>query len=151
MGPAVDTQSKSFFGWPLTDTYFVDGTGLNKTYDVAAPIKSLRTANVYVSNYFETADHAGAPVAGTPAGMDTGVYTTQGYYQWVCVDRANEIKARIRLQVREWNTAAAFDDRVNTPTGHSTTGNETSPVSGVPINDFEDWKDLGASYPGFLR
>lgn len=149
-GPAIATQTKTDNGYPKPDFQYVGGSGLNAVYTVASPISLGRGNNVYVANYFEAADHAAGPHPGWPAGSVVGGSDDPTmYYEWTCLDAAAEVKSRIRLQIREWNTKAAFDDRENAPTDHSLTGSETGAFSAYILNDFYDWKDLGNSYPGF--
>lgn len=152
LGPAMDTQTKAKNGFPRPTITYVDGTGLNATYKIAAPIENARGGNIYLANYFAAADHAGAPHAGYPAAFyPTGSIATSMYYQWECVDRSEEVIARIRLQIREWNTDAAFADMENTPTGYDVGSTEAAPFSAYDNNDFYDWKDVGSGnvFPGF--
>jgi hypothetical protein len=149
-GPAVATQPKNDSGFPLSDLRYVGGVGLNQVYTVAAPISGARASNVYASNYFESADHPATPHVGWPAGaVIGGADDPTMFYEWSCLDAASEVKARIRIQVREWNTKAAFDLRESAPTDHSLTGTESSPFGAYQFNDYNDWKDLGNSFPGF--
>ncbi len=148
-GPAVDTQKKDKFLLPRSDMMFVEGSGINQEYKIEAPINKEKGTNLYVSNYFDTADHGGfAPPPLLTVSTAAVTVSPDQYYQFECLDRAEEVIARIRLQIREWNTEAAYEARVTAPTGHSGGGTETSPVSTVPNNDRADWKDFGLNFPG---
>ncbi len=139
-GPGVDTQKKDSQNFPMADIYFVEGSGINKSYAIEAPIKKVSGSNIYAANYFEAGDHTGGFYAGYNSLMpDYSVY---------CLDRAHETVAAIHLQIREWNSSAAFAARVTTPTAHSLTGTEPAPFGAKNINDFADWKDFADAYPG---
>jgi hypothetical protein len=151
-GPAMDTQPKSKSGYPKSDIIYVEGTGLNKSYEIKSPLDVNRGIH-YVANYFNTADHAdvgGLPVAmQAPGSVGTSIVPavagTSPYYEFLCVDRAFEVISRIQVSIQEWNTKAQFDlfgsggDADLVPG----TGVETG-FPGLPINfynDFWDWKD----------
>ncbi|MEK6705486.1 MAG: hypothetical protein AABZ06_06835 [Bdellovibrionota bacterium] len=130
-GPAMDTQPKNSAGWPKSLIYAVENQGLNSTYDVAAPMNKERTP-IYAANYY----------TGT---KPAPVYNP--YYEFSCLDRAFEIKARIRVQIREWNEVAEFEKGAS---GNPDTTGTESDFSGESKNDFPDWDDYGKStYPGF--
>lgn len=124
-GPAMESQPKTKDGYPYATISYVEGTGLNATYTVTAPLKKVFSSNVYAANYFSGA---------TPTAV---IYE---YHDFVCADAAFEISARIRVAVREWNQKSELAEGA---TGDpDTTGLE--PI-GHPINDFRDWDDLEAS------
>ena len=145
-GPATKTQEKTESNIPKPDLYFIDGTGLNKTYVIDAPTTLNFGTNTYLANYFDPLDHGG----GAPAGLTaTSAVTPQPLYVWQCLDRAEDVVAEIELQIREWNTKAAFDARVSAPTGYDAAGPEDSPFNGSNVkNDRADWADFDALFPG---
>jgi len=86
-------------------------------------------------------------------------YLDPRYFNILCADTAKEITARIRVVIREWNTAAALK-LATEPTADEddATGNETD-FPQFPNHDYYDWEDTyglrrwnGASsatgYPG---
>ncbi len=149
-GAAVDTQPKSSKGKPRDWIYFIEGVGLNDEYEIQSPEKKEKGHNLHVANYFLAADHAGG--TSTPAAYPkamripaklTGGTAANAYYDFQCLDRALEIKARIRVMIREWNTASAFDAYVN----DNVFGPETAPFDYSDYNDILDWKDYGNNFP----
>lgn len=152
-GPATDTQTKDKNGLPRGDIYFVEGSGINKLYKIAGPNgpppdgKDKRS-NIWISNFYLTADHGGLKPPGLRSVAGGGFTVAPAdMFTLTCLDRAFEVKARIKLFIREWNTKADFDARKTAPANHSLVGTETSPVSGEPLNDVFDWKDFGAAFP----
>jgi hypothetical protein len=78
---------------------------------------------------------------------DGDSYPGNPYYEWVCLDDAEEIRARIRVQIREWND---IDEFALEATGDPDTGG-VEPGFGTAINDFPDWLDItngGNGFPG---
>lgn len=145
-GPAIKTQARSRSGFPKNDLYNVDGTGINGAYSVAAPLKAYESnANIYASNYFSGA---------TPASLSTRQgYTPQSAYEFLCLDNATEVKARIRVRVREWNTEAGLSGYLNGSTldaGADAAADAAGVESGdtsYPENDYLDWNDFGVFFP----
>src|SRR5690606_21382409 len=82
----------------------------------------------------------------------------QGYYQFLCMDKAYDIRAQLRLFVRDWdrsfdvNTDAAAINRVSDYYKTSSLAKIDSDGaydgSSLPWNNFGDWDDfLLAVYP----
>jgi len=149
-GPAMDSQSKTAGGWPKDTIESVETSGKNASYNIAAPITKEAASNVHVANY------SAAVLAAPNTRLSwkkvfqsaTNIYpTVQPYYELTCYDRAEEIKSRIRLYVREWNNVAQFDLR--TTTGNPDIGGSEATYPNQPINDYFDWADLadGDTFP----
>lgn len=106
MGPAMDSQPKSRGGYPLP--YIIQNTapGIMYNYDVAAPSKKGLGMDVFVANYFDPALYGvnvpKAMRAQTSYGL-TISSATEPYYRFTCFDVANDVLARIKIQVRKWN------------------------------------------------
>ncbi len=117
------------------------GVGSKLTYQIYAPISSAsggpRGNNIFAASWYDPADHG----ATTPTAMISGDSIA-------CMDRDGELIARIRLSVREWNTKIAFEAMTDSPDDHSLTGAEDSPFGTFPLNDWNDWKDVGSGFPG---
>lgn len=145
-GPATKSHPKDKSNVPIAILSQVDGTGLNETYPIDAPIKLGLKSNTYLANFFDPADH----LSGLPAGLTpTSAVSPSAIYFWQCLDNADDVIAEITLNVREWNTKAAFDARASNPTGYDITGPEPSPFGPGNIeNDRPDWKDFDTSVPG---
>jgi hypothetical protein len=138
-GPALDSQSLTEDGIPIPTEYEVLDTGINSTYPITAPQeKGPLASNVHIANYFKASEHSG----GIPAPV------VQPYYSFTCYDESFEIISRIRVMIREWNRNIDFANRTTVPTAHDTTGQEDPPFSSAGLNDRNDWKDFGNSYPG---
>jgi hypothetical protein len=151
-GPAMETQQKSESGFPQGSLFDVADTGKNAVYSVAAssPIdgKSVRQANY--TRITLTGDSDG------PIGMQKfGGYRPTRHYEFICYDSAQEQKAKIRVQVREWNDSTklanyqactglgATCDAAH-PDNSSSAGPDTTAgdIAGCPVNDSNDWDDM---------
>lgn len=141
-GPAI-TLAKAFSpisGFPLDTLFYIEGVGINTGYFVNSPLKANLYSNVNAANYFKAAEHVlSRPLATTAIGYPQ----TQLYHEFLCLDRAKEISASIKVMVREWNTSSEL--LLGAAGNSDVTGTESY---GAPINDQEDYKDLGESYPG---
>lgn len=85
-----------------------------------------------LANFYDPDDHGGqAPEPFLAPGA-------REHYELTCLDDAEEIVARIRLTVREWNEVREHE-RSGDP---DTEG--TEPDWETPINDLLDWKDVAA-------
>jgi hypothetical protein len=110
--------------------------------------------NRYSANWLKNraADGLPAPMSMTFGGVTLG----EPDYYWSCVDGAFEEKARISLQIREWNTFAEFDRasrRLTSPPPNPDV-DERAPGGSAADNAFWDWDDfidrLLDPYPGPL-
>jgi hypothetical protein len=153
----METQQKTESGFPQGSLFDVADTGKNAVYSVAAssPIdgKSIRQSNY--TRITLTGDSDG------PIGMQKlQGYQPTRHFEFICYDSAQEQKAKIRVQVREWNDStklanyqactglgatcdAAHPDN-NSSAGPDTT---TGDVAGCPLNDSHDWDDITALFP----
>jgi hypothetical protein len=68
--------------------------------------------------------------------------TPSDTYEFQCLDTAKEIKNRIRLMIREWNTDADFVEG-----GDPDAGGAEGSFPAEPNNDYLDWNDFGDTYP----
>lgn len=123
-------------GMPMSTLYY-SADGFNTSFKVDS---SLTKGNsLFYANYYTGA---------TPtAFMSASTYTGRRYYEWRCTSDADEILARIRVQVREWNEINQF---VLKSLGDPDTGGN-EPDWGDPYNDFADWLDIftsGDAFPG---
>ncbi len=159
-GPAMDSQSKTASGFPLGSLFDVADTGKNDVYSInpSSPIdgKSLRQANY--TRITLTGDSDG------PVGMQKFEgYRPTRHYEFICYDSAQEQKAKIRVQIREWNDstklanyqACVTADTAGTncdglhPDNNGDAGPDTTTgdVAGCPLNDSHDWDDISALFP----
>lgn len=148
-GPNISDVSKSDDGIPQGLIYGDSAGGVK----ISRPLKGrLDGGNVYntinLANYYLSSDHThptGNPtlVGNAPISFDFQLDTVKGinyptnpYYRYTCYDTNREIRARITLSVREWNTIAELHQGGNP--------NLTGVLpNGDPLNDYLDWKDYG--------
>lgn len=149
-GPAMDNvTTKNAFGLPAFVQTLVPTAGLQASFDVAAP-DSKHDEQIYASNYFEVGDHTGETVV--RAGIHGNSITAPtlaafGYpvFEIDCLDHAYELKAQIRIQIREWNLSSEYAKFV---AGTSATSNseDVSDPYGTGVNeqeeDFCDYRGL---------
>ncbi len=145
-GPGVVSQPKSKDRFPLAQIYYVEGQGLNFRYKIDSPISTATQKQVYVANYYNLADNAGAKPAALTSPNTTYFGTPQDTFEVQCLDRAYEEQARIRVMIREWNLTSEYN--LGATGNPDTTGNESAPWGAFPNNDFFDWKDWLNVYPG---
>ncbi|NDD91555.1 hypothetical protein EBZ37_05665, partial [bacterium] len=161
-GPATITQAKDNSGIPMTTLYDVSGSGKSGVYSADKSMALATRVNAVNSNFYTATDHTG----GKPKGFITSAGVTPNeYYEFVCLDRAEEVIARIRVKVREWNTAKLFvnyRDASGTPSVSDVQSTDASNCSGTFAtdascvdnaslndvkNDYKDWKDFVDAYP----
>lgn len=157
-------------GYPVTLLYNVANDGRNEVIEIPANSQDIRSSFQYGVNYYETTsgtphNHSGyvstatstAPYAFVPIDDLDGspVNSGQVSYAITCVERADEIKHRWEVYIREWNTYAEWITW-NTSLGISgdpnisgTEGgggaNDCDYESGFgtnPCNDFNDWENI---------
>jgi hypothetical protein len=156
-GPATDTQKPNGGGFPKPDIFYVEGSGLNKTYTIKPAIDMSffevpTLNNIWAANFYNRNEHTQAspsvpplyninrPIPTRLAATYTG-YLPSDTYDFSCLDAAEEVKFRIRLMIREWNQAPIVEGGNPDVTG-------VDPGDGTAqINDRLDWKDV-QTYPG---
>ncbi len=149
-GPNIAEFDKDSIGRPMSKLYTESTSGLAVSRKMTPPIESGLNSNVWIANYFNPAQHThlstysptidllggtNAPIAFDPAVTATAdVVTANPFQTYICYDRNREIKARIRVMVREWNMISELKQGGNP---------DTAGASGSdPINDFFDWRDF---------
>lgn len=167
-GPAIKTQTLDGNGLPLATITYVEGTGINKTYTIPAAINQavgeLKVRNNYwAANFYNPSDYGALasppaffekPLAMQNPALFSSPPTESVYrqsamdnYEILCLDRADDFIARIRMLIREWNSEADFASPAGDP---DQTGFDA--VTGDEINDRDDWLDLigmGVDFPAF--
>jgi hypothetical protein len=127
---------------PLDLIVYTDRSEYREVRDCEGISDVYGSTVVPYANYYDPDDHGGGP----PAAF-TGTLAREDYI-FECVDDADEIIARIRLKIREWNEEAEFDDRGDP----DSVG--TEPVWETPIDDYLDFGALTPgpdTYPGYRR
>lgn len=143
-------NSRNAEGFPIAQVEYLGGASLSKSYDIGSAIQSRHglnshRSNVYAGNFYKPSQHTGGKPKAMqfPANLplDKGVMP-QDTYEWLCMDRSQQLQARIRLFIREWNHGPIAQGGNPDVTGSS----PDFPDS--PINNYQDWLDFGDSYPG---
>lgn len=130
-------------------------TGASKTWELKSSVEflditNLRNANGVVNNACTDtradantwANQAAVAATVSPFGEESP------YYEFTCLDAAKDIKARIRLTVREWNRTFKINDiydlvaALPIPTLIPRKMNDvTAPTFGTSYNNVLDWDD----------
>lgn len=145
-GPAVDTQPKDVNNFPAKSYVNVAGTGLYNSYAVKSPISRSNGSNIYPANWFTPTTFANGSNALPATLFPASIASTRNpYYQFGCVDRADDYIARIRILVRSWDKTSNFTAQSN-PYNPGT----PEPQFGTGFHDRSVWDDTTtASFPGF--
>ncbi|HHO49488.1 MAG TPA: hypothetical protein ENK18_01130 [Deltaproteobacteria bacterium] len=137
-GGAAYHDSEAVFGpggFPIDKIVYLQRSAWSKHFEFDGLNEDYFT-NVPLANHYSPADHGGGPPAGLQRTRQNGLGFAQSTYDFECHDHAQEIRAKIRLRIREFNTEAAyFNDGDPDVEGFE-------PVTGDPLNDRLDWKDL---------
>ena len=166
-----DWSARSASGWPRSVIYYSAGGGLNGTYKIPAPLNKVKSHNYSAANYYAGISSPGAASAmnHTHNGFVSATSSTLPYavapiddrdgsllasanpsYMFKCLDTAFEVKHRIQVYVREWNTYTQFL-AYGTSTGVSGNADVGGVEDGVDCNygfalescnDGYDWDDL---------
>ena len=154
-GPAMLTQPLTDFGLPMPTVQNVKETGISDEYKLSPIIGHLGGTVAWNVNYFDPAQHGNGPPTAFShniAGGATSLVVGNPYYSFTCYDSAWENIAEVRIQLRDWNTKAAYSDRATNPTNHDEVGYESTPFGSQRKNDFDDWYDLeteSITYPAY--
>lgn len=68
-------------------------------------------------------------------------YADPRYYTILCMDQAQEVTARIRLRVREWNTRSALAQAKEPTSGEDNESGSEGDIPEFPLHDRYDWED----------
>jgi hypothetical protein len=114
-----------------------------------APADKAYGSNIYTANYYEDLTNLPKPVSYPDATLAPAYKFPWPYYTYDCVDEAEEVYARIRIMIRDWNSRSEFIKTSNTADAN-VSGSEPG-FSYDDYNDHGDWKDyqdLNLEYPG---
>ncbi len=163
-GPAMSDASwpkDAITGLPFSSVIHFANSGLSDTWDLGNPSDLSGTYNIWVANYFttagarhsHTANGAGAattsPWAIDPIADRNGTLLSSANpnYVFSCLDDAFEVKHRITLKIREWNTSDKFAAYATAPHTEDTdivgvSPNCTEIDNTAACNDRYDWDDF---------
>ncbi|MFZ3229051.1 MAG: hypothetical protein WA160_02510 [Pseudobdellovibrio sp.] len=155
-GPTYATDNKDENGNPKYSIQDTTAAGFTTLLKLSSPLSRSANSNASVANYFSPPEHThvSSGLAATdlfgyttaPIAFDKQIdnsdiahiktYRPNPYYAYTCYDQNQEVKARIRIMIREWNINSELHQGGNPDVG----GTE---ANGSPINDWLDWKDFG--------
>lgn len=129
-GAAFEDPEAAFTadGWPTAKIINLWGDAYSKRFAFDL-LGDSYTTNVNYANYFDRADHDGSVPVGFTG--DRAVET----YEFLCYDVAEELLGRLDMTVREWNEEVEWENDGDPDT------EGTEPVSGLPLNDRQDWQN----------
>lgn len=147
--PNLSELPKSEDGIPEGILYGDSIGGVKISRDLKGRLYGGNVRNtINLANYYLPSDHThptanpmlagNAPIAfdwhlDTAKGVN---YPTNPFFKYTCYDTNREVRARITLSVREWNTIAELHQGGNP--------NLTGVLpNGDNLNDYFDWKDFG--------
>ena len=119
-GPAVTTQERDGFDFPMVDLIDMVGIGLNRDYEISSPLSQGYFTNLYIANYLDvTASFPGASADEFPGGIafdwSTAPTAAAGaeinanpWYEFDCLDEADDYIHRVRVMVRAWSTKEQY-------------------------------------------
>jgi hypothetical protein len=154
-GPAMLTQPLTELGLPEPTVQNVKDKGISDEYKISPIIGHGILTVAWNVNYFNPSQHGNGPPTAfyhDIVGNSSQGYVGNPYYSFTCYDSAWENIAEVRIQLRDWNTKAAYGDRAANPTNHDEVGNESTPFGQKRKNDFDDWYDLESgsiTYPHY--
>lgn len=156
-----EPYARAFEGYSNIFTSLMENYAAGKSYNGLAGLSGVTTDD-HVYNTFGYIEkrgisYAAEPFIGATDEETEEEYRTSPYYTFYCLDAASEIKARIKLTVRDWDRAfdkdrdfGLFDiisdaylgndlARIDNPFGNEFEGDH-DPLN--KINDFPDWDDI---------
>jgi hypothetical protein len=158
-GNPIPAPYKSSFGDPIYGKVFnpmlMDYYSSNMKLD-STPIidAAMVDSNSFVNNTYKAVPLAAEPFMGVSADtMMNEVYKVNPFYTFYCLDTAMDIKARIKMVVREWDRAFPSDSTdleyitdIFRGTNSKQDNQFSREVAGdtdvlIPFNDFQDWDD----------
>ncbi len=113
---------------------------------------SITDVDVNGDGILDSKVYADHPFKGTVYGdsINGNRYSTSPYYAIRCLDRARDVKAQIRLHIREWDRSfeenniylARVSDKSNEASGLSRMDNNGVYDTDINWNDYADWDDF---------
>jgi len=151
----VDDDSEPVFGWVAPNV-----TGLTLYQNAFAgatdPVLPLADIDGDVNNDITLARNAAVYRVNRP-----GLWgqNPQPFHTFECMNRENEVRARVRVMIQEWNVVDDFNVFVNPEIPASSAqqkdpnigdeGGDESDFPGNPANDFFDWKNITDAFDGW--
>lgn len=141
VGPATYLSTRrTEDGIPEPTFYTTPVTGMNTSIAIKPPDASNFGTNLTIANYFNPALNGGNPPTALQAAVGD---QPEPYYELDCLDSGYDILARVRVQIRSWDTVAGFTAESNPYTA----GDESGFGGTHPWHNFEVWQDLETGFP----
>jgi hypothetical protein len=161
-GPGTRVGDKDG-GYPLMTIEHVNETNLTHEYKIDRQRSNMITDYDFeMGNYFSSTDQSNQATWGTKISnlFGTGLITPYDtaldpFYTVLCLNRDDEIQARIRVMIRKWNEKPELTDFLaDYSNGDPDSGDDYSdpanyedpPFDDDPINDHRDFDDFNANY-----
>ena len=149
VGPGMNAPMKlDVNGFPESTIFRQLTTGQNFEFDIQSPISQQQGSNLYIANYFNPTSYGASQSTFPPetygGTVPPPIYNKRAYYEYRCLDPADEIQARIRILIRSWDTVANFTAVTNPYTAPAT----LNPQFNDPLHDFAVWQDLVSGVVG---
>lgn len=113
VGPAMASQELSTSGYPRPTLINMEGIGLNRDYEIDPPISQEHSTNLYIANYFDISasfDADGEFIWATaPTAIEGEEVRGYPFYQFDCLDEADDFIHRIRVLIRSWSSEAQYE------------------------------------------
>lgn len=163
VGPAMDSQTvyqgpigDINNGYPRGTLTALDGSAVNSTYVVKSPLSKNFFSNAYIANYWQSGTIGSYPFSSAPNAVQgpAGFPTGNPWYEFDCLDPAEDLVARIRVMVRSWSSNAQFQEMIANQTGSPANGTYNlwgaapSPFGDQPILNRETWVQPDSSTLG---
>ncbi|MBC7425877.1 MAG: putative Ig domain-containing protein [Bacteroidia bacterium] len=156
-GPVKDLFSDAELTSGSRSKIYQSPNGFNQTWSLTAPIDHGDRSNMRVANFTKvnlcTASNADvntwASVAAGTSELTAPFGKTSPYYVVNCLNAASQIKARIRLIVRDWDRNFKINNGIDLINpGGSFMDNSSADSFDYPYNNHDDWDndytDLGS-------
>lgn len=152
-GPVTSVMSTAEIATGYRAQTIAASSGATKTWEIKSSVEfldltNLRNANGVVNNACsDTRDNAStwADYASATAATVSPFGEESPFYEFTCLDAAKDIKARIRLAVREWNRTFKINDIFDLALFPRTTPNKMDTFAlsefGTSYNNVKDWDD----------
>mgnify|MGYP002332028662 CR=1 FL=1 len=147
----------------VTSEIVASDDGLQKTYTFKAPIVNGYASNRSLVNHVRGSScssesspteytHGGLQARGNSGNASTGanaittpMLDSSPYYTFNCLDGAYDLKARIRVVVRDWNRNFNKSSSIDSYFASFLDDNSTDPF-GISYNNRGDWDDYKPTY-----
>jgi hypothetical protein len=158
-GPVKDLLSDAALSTGFRSVIYQSPNGVTQNWTLSSPISKGDLSNIRIANS-TTVNNCSTTNADVNTWVARAVATPSvtapyggaaPYYTFNCLNAASQIKARIRLIIRDWDRSFKIDNGIDlddpstTPSGVATDANgpfmnnSTADIYGYPFNNHDDW------------